>query len=391
MVMRSFQHVPALTRLHHGPDCLRALGKEADRLGATRVAVLCGASLAGQAGLMALVREGLDGRCAGVFDGVRTHSPEAAVQAAADALRDWRADAVLAVGGGSAIVTARAAGILLAEGRDVAALATRMDEDGRLHSPRLPAPKLPQLILPTTPTNAMSKAGSAILDARTGERRALFDPRTRAHAVFLHPDFLASAPPRLVIGAALHALGMAVEGLLAPQGNTVSEGALLQALRLFAARLPVPADGDEATRRGGLAVAAFLSGQGTDATGAGLATGLGHVIGSRFHGENGILTAILLPHALRVAANAGDEGLALIALGLGVAAPAGGRVLDQVMGVLWRLFDTLGVPRRLRDAGVPEGIAPDLAALAAADWFVRSGTVPLRDIAAIQRLIEEAW
>lgn len=391
MVMRSFQHVPAATRLHHGPDCLRFLGKEADRVGATRVAVLCGASLAGQAGLMAVVREGLGARCAGVFGGVRTHSPEAAVQAAADALRDWRADAVLAVGGGSAIVTARAASILLAEGREVAALATRMDADGRLHSPRLPAPKLPQLILPTTPTNAMSKAGSAILDARTGERRALFDPRTRAQAVFLHPDFLASAPPRLVIGAALHALGMAVEGLLSRQGNPVAEGALLQALRLFAARLPVPTDGDEAARRGDLAVAAFLSGQGTDATGAGLATGLGHVIGSRCHGENGILTAILLPHALRVAANAAEDRLALVALGLGVAAPAGGGVLDQVTGALWRLFDTLGVPRRLRDAGVPEGIAPDLAALAAADWFVRSGTVPIRDVAAIRRLIEEAW
>ena len=57
----------------------------------------------------------------------------------------------------------------------------------KLHSPKLLAPKLPQFIVPTTPTTAMVKAGSAVFDPATGERLALFDPKTRAHAIFIDP------------------------------------------------------------------------------------------------------------------------------------------------------------------------------------------------------------
>ena len=48
----------------------------------------------------------------GVFSSVRGHSPLPSVEAAAAKLAEWRADAVIAVGGGSAIVTARAASIV---------------------------------------------------------------------------------------------------------------------------------------------------------------------------------------------------------------------------------------------------------------------------------------
>src|SRR5262245_6420086 len=131
-------------------------------------------------------------RCAGVFSGVRAHSPAPAVAEAAQHLRRLEADAVVAVGGGSAIVTARAASILLAEKGELASLSTAMDEHGSLRSPKLAAPKLPQLIIPTTPTTAMVKAGSAVSDPEAGVRRALFDPKTRAQSIFIHPDFVRS-------------------------------------------------------------------------------------------------------------------------------------------------------------------------------------------------------
>ena len=97
-----------------------------------------------------------------MFTGVLAHSPVASVEAGAQELKRLEADAVIALGGGSSIVTARAASILLAENKDVRSLCTTRDSSGELHSPKLVAKKLPHFIVPTTPTTAMVKAGSAV-------------------------------------------------------------------------------------------------------------------------------------------------------------------------------------------------------------------------------------
>ena len=204
MTMRSFQHASPPLRVFQGPDSLRFLGRELERLGSRRAVVMCGRSMSRDDALLGQVLTVMGDRCAGVFPGVKAHSPAPAVEDAARELRRLEADAVVAIGGGSATVTARAASILLAEEGDLASLATSVDSQGRLRSPKLLAPKIPQLVIPTTPTTAVVRAGSAVLDPVAGERRALFDPKTRAQAIFIHPDFAASAPQELVVGSALN-------------------------------------------------------------------------------------------------------------------------------------------------------------------------------------------
>ena len=70
--------------------------------------------------------------------------------------------------------------------------------------------------------------------------------------------------------------------------------------------------------RGELVLAAILCGQGTDYTGAGITTVLGHAIGARHELENGIVNAIVLPHVLRFNADAAAAGLAKVAAALGL-------------------------------------------------------------------------
>ena len=101
------------------------------------------------------------------------HSPLPSVERARAFLAERDADAVVAVGGGSSVVTARAATILLGEGRDVRELCTRREADGRLVSPKLAAPKLPQWVVCQLPDEAYAKAGAAVRDPATGERLAL--------------------------------------------------------------------------------------------------------------------------------------------------------------------------------------------------------------------------
>ena len=113
--MRSFQYITMPVRLHHGPDCLAQLPRELDRLGAKRAVIVTGASIARGGSLVELLQTAGGERIAGIIAGARAHSPVPDVQAVAAELKRLAADAVIALGGGSAIVTARGASILMAE------------------------------------------------------------------------------------------------------------------------------------------------------------------------------------------------------------------------------------------------------------------------------------
>jgi alcohol dehydrogenase class IV len=306
-------------------------------------------------------------------------------------LRELDADAVVAVGGGSAIVTARAASILLAETGDLAALATSRDEQGALRSPKLLAPKLPQLVVPTTPTTAMVKAGSAVFDTAVGERRALFDPKTRAQAIFIHPALANSAPAALVIGSGLNTFALAIEGLMARTDDPLADALLMHALRLLARDLPGAGGTPDAALRGELMLGAVLCGQGSDFAGAGMTTVLGHAIGARHAVENGVANAIVLPHVLRFNAEAAGPGLAKVAAALGLPAGGGASPLGAILDSVGALVDALALPRRLRDVGVPHEALPKIAGHAMGDWFLRGNPRPVRDAAEVQQVLENAW
>jgi alcohol dehydrogenase class IV len=391
MDMVSFQHITPPLRLFHGPDSLLHLGRELDRLGSKRALIMCGASLARQDRLLGLVRAAMGDRCAGVFAGVRAHSPLPSVQAAAAELRRLEADAVVAIGGGSAIVTARAASILLAESGDVRQLCTTQDANGALKSPKLLAKKLPQLIIPTTSTTAVVKAGSAVFDPADGARLPLFDPKTRAQSVFIHPELIQSSPRQLIASASLNTFAMAIEGLMSRAGDPLADALLMHALRLLARHLPDQERHDDPAVRGELLLAAVLCGQGTDHAGAGMTTVLGHAIGARYELENGILNAIVLPHVLRFNIEAAHAGVAKVAAALGLPdAELEPQVLMTIQAVE-TLFGKLGVPRRLRDVGVPRDALFGIASSAIGDWFLRGNPRPVRSIAELHQVLEDAW
>jgi alcohol dehydrogenase class IV len=389
--MRSFRHIVAPLRIFQGPDSLEWLGRELERVKSRRAVIFCGASLARDGSPLHLVRTAMGDRCAGVFAGVVAHSPLPVVEAAAAQLQRLEADAVVAVGGGSAIVTARAASILLAENGDARSLCTSPDGTGELRSPRLPAAKLPQLVVPTTPTTATVKAGSAVLDPVDGKRLALFDPKTRAGAVFIHPELVGTPPRDLVVSAGLNTLAMAVEGLMSRSGDAFSDALLMHAVRLLAQHLPAASRGDDLPARLELVMASLVCGHGTDHTGAGIAIPLGHAISARFHIDNGIANAIVMPHVLRFNAGAATGGLDKLAAALGISLPAGGAPLEAVNEALGTIFAQLGIAPRLRDVGVSRESLPDLAAVSMQDWFVRDNPRPVRDASQLLQVLEQAW
>ncbi len=391
--MKSFRHLSPPLRIFHGGDSLKQLDRELERVGSHRAVIVCGNSLARQASLLEMIQDEAGGRCAGVHPGVTAHSPLPQVQAAAQELARLRADAVIAVGGGSAVVTARAAAILLAEGPDARALCTARDPaSGTLVSPKLMAPKLPQLVIPTTPTTATVKSGSAVLDPDEGRRLALFDPKTRASAVFVHPEFLDTPPWSLVTSASLNTLAMAIEGLLSRSGDAFSDGLLMHAVRLLVDFMPQAEGADEGAARAELMMASLLTGHATDYTGAGIAIPLGHAISARFHLDNGIANAVVLPHVIRFNAPDAPEGIAKLAQALGLPRQAGTQAsAEAVAGAFEALFRRLGLPAGLGALGVTKASLPALAAVSMDDWFVRDNPRVVENAGELEDLLARAW
>lgn len=381
------RHVTPAFRTFCGDGALGALPRELARVGASRAVIVCIPAVAAHTEAMGRVHEALGDRLVGQFDGVEEHSPVPSVEAARAFLADHGADAVIAVGGGSSVVTARAATILLGEGKDVRELCTRREPGGRLVSPKLGAPKLPQWVVPSSPTTAYAKAGAAVRDPETGERLALYDPKARAQGVVLDSGLALTAPPRLSWSAALNVFSMAVEGLQSRRVDPLADALLAHALRTVVTWLPqVAKEPESATPRLQLMLAAVMSGQGSDHTGGGLAQALSHAIGPRSAAPNGVVEALLLPHAMRFNAGVVPERLAAIGDYLGLTDRGAGAVVAQVE----HLLDVFEAPRRLQDIGVAQDALADAAAHAMDDWAITAGP-RTPEAHEVRELLDRAW
>jgi alcohol dehydrogenase class IV len=369
-------------RVFWGPDALGHLAHELGRERALRPMLVCGGSVLAHPRLLPRVIEAVEGPIAGIFGTVRAHTPLSSVEEARAALDQSGADSMIVVGGGSALVTARAASILHGERRPIEDLATRLTAAGEVVSPRLVRPKLPIIAVPTTPTTAVCKAGTAVTSPGHHGRLAMFDPRTRSRSVLLEPEYLASSPPRLIRDAALNAFVMAVEGLATGRSHIFSDALLVHAIRTFTELLSDLADTVSPERRVDAALASILVGDGTDTTGGGLTAALSHTIGHHYDAHNGTIDAILLPHVLdRIPPS--PPARTRIAEGLGCA-PA---------EVTARLCDVLGVsgaPRRLRDVGVQVGDVDGLADEATSDFSYRRAAHQL-DVHTVADVLRTAW
>lgn len=378
-----FQHLASELRLYCGEGSLAALAKELKRSGCKRAVVVSGRSV-GASPAMDLLRTVLGPKLVGESQSVRPNSPVPSVEDAARVLREQEADAVIAIGGGSAAVTARAAAILLAEQRPAQELCTRRLPNGQFDSPRLDAPKLPQFVIPTTPSTAFVKAGSAVHDVDTGQRLALFDPKTRAKALFLHPEFLRTAPADLVLGATLNTLSTAVEALESPHCDPFSEAMLMHALRLVSRHLGRMAPEDIPAREY-LVTAAVLCGRGTEQAGGGLASVLAHAIGHRAHVSNGIVNAIVLPHTMRFNAPATQATSARIADSLGQAQA------EAAADVLASLLAPLPIPHRLRELGLAQDDLDAITTAAMSDFFISRSPRRVQGAADVRDILDAAW
>ncbi|MBX6378365.1 MAG: iron-containing alcohol dehydrogenase, partial [Clostridia bacterium] len=287
--------------------------------------------------------------------------------------------------------------ILMAEEGSAHDLCTQYPPDGPPVSPRLLRPKLPNVVVLTTPTTAANRAGAAVLDPTARRRLELFDPKVRPVAVIVDAEALLTAPLALFRSTAVSTFCGAVEALPFPVVNALSHADLRQAVELCRTFLPrLLEHPDDVDARLQLAAAALLSNRASDAMGGGgygVATGLVHQLQARCGVDQGAALAVLTRPGLRFNREALAPGQARLAAALGVwregmsPAEAGEAAEEEVAALL----GSVGMPLRLRELGVPEAELPALAAGGLESFFVRTNPRPVTGPEALLALLREAW
>lgn len=387
MTVLSVRHATPAFRTYSGDNALNLLAKDLDRPSPHRVMLICGASMAAHEDALGRVEAALGERLVAHFAEVREHSPLPSVEKAKELLVSSGATAVVALGGGSAVVTARAALILAAEGGDVRELCTRRADDGRMISPRLSAPKIPLWVVPSTPTTAYAKAGAAVRDPATGERLALFDPKSRAAGVVFDPVVASTAPASLLRSSSLNAFAMAIDGLQSTGGDPLAEALLSHALTVLTTWIGRIGDRPDPEAAVQLMFGALLAGQGSDHAGTGLAQALSHTVGPRSTAGNGVVEALLLPHTMRFNLGVTDGALSRIAQLLGGDSAA---EPTEAIASVARLLSAAQIPPRLRDVGIDRGDLLDIVDYALGDWAITAAPRPA-DREGLLTILDQAW
>ena len=388
-------------RLYSGTGALDHLRDEVARQRARRAFVVCGQTIARRTPLLRRVRDGLGGLFAGAFDRMDKDSTFPAVVAGTAAAREAGADLIIAVGGGSVIVGARAMAIFLAEKGDPYELMTQYPEGQTPVSPKLMAPKLPIINVPTTPTSAMNRAGTGLKNDALDHRMEFFDPKTRPVALFWDAEALLTAPLSLVRSTGTTTYTGSLHSVAGRGVNPLVDGDHLQAFRLASRALPrAVAAPDDPGPRIELCAAAFLQNRAADDGGtregrdpvASAAYALATALHVRYeHVGQGEATSAVTPAAIRQHGAARGDGIQRMAEALGVAGRTPEAAAAAAADALAAAYRGIEMPSRVRDLGIPEAELPLLAADTLKNFNANRGARPGDQVERMLALLRAAW
>lgn len=377
-------------RIHSGPKATARLGAVLAELGARRAMVVCGRTVAAGA-LVARVTDGLGAACAGVFDGVRPHTPVEMVAEGVRRFRDLGADSLVSVGGGSAIDAAKAIAIMLLEAGDLRDYVIRYAPGGEMSVRPLPKRPVPHVAVPTTAGSASDVMPTAgVRDPENGRKLLFWDARLVPGATVLDPEMAVEAGPELTAATGMTAMARAVESFYSGKRHPISTGLALHAARLLAKALPRSvAAPDDLEARAACQMAATMSGMAAINAMVSLVHAIGHGVGGRYGLQHGVSHAILLPRAARLLLPTvgPEQGLLADALGCGNAQTDPDDAGRAAADALQALLEDLPLPQRLGAVGVEAEHIDALAEQTMGDYMMGNlpSAVTQADVAALLR------
>jgi alcohol dehydrogenase len=311
-----------------------------------------------------------------VFDTVKPNPRDGDVAQAAAWIRENDVKVVVAVGGGSAIDTAKGASLLAAHGGKVG------DYAGWA---KVPGPVQPVVAIPTTAgSGSEATCWAVITDTLSHAKLAVGDRHLAPAVALVDPGLTTSLPAAMTAATGMDVLTHAIEAYVCALSSPVNDLLALEAIRLVAANLSrAVADGDDLRAREAMSLASTLGGVAINNADVAGVHCLSEGMGSLYDTPHGLLNAILLPYFLSVWQNGCTERFIRIAEAFG----AEPRPEEAVIRVA-QLARAFKFPS-LAEIGVKESDLPRLAALAESNVSNPSNPVPMT-AADYLRILESA-
>lgn len=284
--------------------------------------------------LQALAEEGIE---ATVFSDVVEDPTDISIAALVKRISDGGHDSLVALGGGSALDTAKAGAIVATSGEDLRALKVPRIVDFAV---------MPVIAIPTTAgTGSEVTRAAVVTDTAASEKMLILGTAALPVAAIIDYELTLTCPYRVTVDTGIDALTHALEALVNRNGNAHSEALALSALKLIGANLEKVADNpDDRDAREAMMLGATHAGLAVSNTSTALIHGLSRPVGAFFHVPHGMSNAMVLPLVTQFSLNSALPHYAAAARALGSAAATDS---DQVSGA--KLVEAfLGLNRRLK-------------------------------------------
>jgi len=338
------------TRVHSGAGAVAEIGPTLAAQDHKSVLVVTDQGIV-RAGLLTPVTDSLReaGVSAAVFDEVMPDPEERIVAAVVAAYQAAECDGLLAVGGGSSLDVAKAAGVVITNGGAVA------DYEGfDAFEKDLP----PLYAVPTTVGTGSEVTFAAVITLPSQQfKMSILSTRLAPRAAFLDPAMLTTLPPHVVAHSGMDALTHAVEGMTSPLSTPFTNAFNLHAIRLINENLRAAVANSGAMEAiGNMQYAACIAGVGFAHSRLGIVHAMAHPVGAYHHLPHGLSNALLLPHCLDFNRIGCEPQLSIVAREFDATFPGQSEreAALAAIGAIRDLEADIGIPASMGDAGVTD-------------------------------------
>ena len=274
-----------------------------------------------------------------VFDNTEAEPTVASIQAGVTKAKNGDYDCIIALGGGSAIDSAKAIAILAKHGG--------MMQDYRF--PRIVTEQgLPLIAIPTTAGTGSEVTKFTIITDETSDEKMLcvgigFMPV----AALVDYQLTMSLPARITADTGIDALTHAMEAYVSKRANSYSDSQAIAAIKLIGPNLrKVYNNGNDEKAREAMMLGATLAGIAFSSASVALVHGMSRPIGAFFHVPHGLSNAMLLPSVTAFSISAAPARYADCARAMGVATQLDNNdeANQKLLIELCALNDELAVP-----------------------------------------------
>ena len=292
-----------------------------------------------------------------VYDNIKPNPTIENVTSGVATCKAAGAEAIVAVGGGSAIDTSKAIATIMTnpEFGDVRSL------EGLAPTKN---PCLPIIAVSTTSgTAAEVTINYVITDVEKNRKFVCVDPHDIPIVAIVDPDMSASMPTGLCAATGMDALVHAVEGYITKGAWELTDMLHLKAIEIIGRSLRSAVAGDFAGREA-MSLGQYIAGMGFSNVGLGIVHSMAHPLSAVYDIPHGKACAMLLTAVLKFNAPATGEKYREIARVMGVPDVDS---MDQetyrqaAIDVIQKLADDVGIPKSLSEAGVKREDIPFLA------------------------------